>query len=365
MQPRVVPACQTPAKDGTVIVTNSAKAKSAQAQHARRRCCSTTRSTAPSATRPASACCRTTATASATPTSRMIDDEEHAAQQAGHRRAHHAVHRPLHHVLALRPLHARDQPARPSCRSSTAAITAEIDIFPGEPLNNKLAGNVVDLCPVGALCSKDFLYKQRVWFLKTQEERLPRLLDRAAASTSITTRTSSTACGRARTRRPRAISCATRAASAIHYVNAERPLPAAAGRASDGKRRRRGSSVMPDAAQRADRGRAARTAAAVAARAVAVPDLSRKRTCWPSSSRGCRPTCGCPSARCRSSARTTPIPKDRKGKPVEPVKFTIRAEKCPNRRGVEEVLQALPGRGDRLRPGCCDGAARAAARRCT
>src|SRR5438093_1625445 len=32
MQPKVVPACQTPAKDGTVIVTDSAKAKAAQAQ---------------------------------------------------------------------------------------------------------------------------------------------------------------------------------------------------------------------------------------------------------------------------------------------------------------------------------------------
>src|SRR4029077_15656260 len=32
MQPRVVPACQTPAKDGTVIVTNSPKAKAAQQQ---------------------------------------------------------------------------------------------------------------------------------------------------------------------------------------------------------------------------------------------------------------------------------------------------------------------------------------------
>src|SRR5205823_3071296 len=32
MQPKVVPACQTPAKNGTVIVTNSDKAKSAQAQ---------------------------------------------------------------------------------------------------------------------------------------------------------------------------------------------------------------------------------------------------------------------------------------------------------------------------------------------
>jgi NADH-quinone oxidoreductase subunit G len=42
----------------------------------------------------------------------------------------------------------------------------EIDIFPGKPLNNKLSGNVVDLCPVGALLEKDFLFKQRVWLLK-------------------------------------------------------------------------------------------------------------------------------------------------------------------------------------------------------
>ena len=42
----------------------------------------------------------------------------------------------------------------------------EIDIFEGFPLNNKLSGNVVDLCPVGALGDKDFLYKQRVWFMQ-------------------------------------------------------------------------------------------------------------------------------------------------------------------------------------------------------
>jgi len=41
----------------------------------------------------------------------------------------------------------------------------EIDVFPDVPCDNKLAGNVVDLCPVGALCSKDFLYKKRVWWL--------------------------------------------------------------------------------------------------------------------------------------------------------------------------------------------------------
>ncbi len=42
----------------------------------------------------------------------------------------------------------------------------EIDVFPGVPVNNELSGNVIDLCPVGALLDKDFLFRQRVWFLK-------------------------------------------------------------------------------------------------------------------------------------------------------------------------------------------------------
>jgi NADH-quinone oxidoreductase subunit G len=43
----------------------------------------------------------------------------------------------------------------------------EIDIFPGQPLANELSANVIDLCPVGALLDKDFLFAQRVWFLHT------------------------------------------------------------------------------------------------------------------------------------------------------------------------------------------------------
>lgn len=42
----------------------------------------------------------------------------------------------------------------------------EIDVFPGVPLDNELSANVIDLCPVGALLDKDFLFSQRVWFLK-------------------------------------------------------------------------------------------------------------------------------------------------------------------------------------------------------
>ena len=41
-----------------------------------------------------------------------------------------------------------------------------VDVFPGYPLQNPLSGNVVDICPVGALISEDFLYQARVWYEK-------------------------------------------------------------------------------------------------------------------------------------------------------------------------------------------------------
>jgi len=40
---------------------------------------------------------------------------------------------------------------------------AHIGIFEGRQLDHPWAGNVVDLCPVGSLLSKDFLNKARVW----------------------------------------------------------------------------------------------------------------------------------------------------------------------------------------------------------
>lgn len=49
----------------------------------------------------------------------------------------------------------------------------EIDVFPGEPLANKLQGNVVDICPVGCLLDKDFLFKQRVWELRSTNSVCP------------------------------------------------------------------------------------------------------------------------------------------------------------------------------------------------
>lgn len=42
-----------------------------------------------------------------------------------------------------------------------------ITIYPGKTLDSNYSLNTVDLCPVGALTSKDFRFKMRVWFLKS------------------------------------------------------------------------------------------------------------------------------------------------------------------------------------------------------
>jgi len=42
---------------------------------------------------------------------------------------------------------------------------AYIGVAQGQPLDHAWSGNVVDLCPVGALLSKDFLHKARAWDL--------------------------------------------------------------------------------------------------------------------------------------------------------------------------------------------------------
>jgi len=44
----------------------------------------------------------------------------------------------------------------------------EVTTFTGKSMDqNPFAGNVVDLCPVGALTSRDFRFKKRVWYLKS------------------------------------------------------------------------------------------------------------------------------------------------------------------------------------------------------
>lgn len=44
-----------------------------------------------------------------------------------------------------------------------------IDLYPGKTLDNPYSGNVIDICPVGALTEREFRFQCRVWYLSTQD----------------------------------------------------------------------------------------------------------------------------------------------------------------------------------------------------
>lgn len=50
--------------------------------------------------------------------------------------------------------------------TSGRGFRKKIVVFPGKELDNELSGNVIDLCPVGALLNKDNLHEERVWYWK-------------------------------------------------------------------------------------------------------------------------------------------------------------------------------------------------------
>ncbi len=50
---------------------------------------------------------------------------------------------------------------------------SEIGLFPGTELANKYSGNVVDICPVGALTDRDFRFAVRVWYLDSAKSVCP------------------------------------------------------------------------------------------------------------------------------------------------------------------------------------------------
>jgi NADH-quinone oxidoreductase subunit G len=163
MQPRLVPACQTPARDGTVVVTNSEKVKE------NRR---------------------------AVEEYLLLDHPVDCpiCDRAGecYLQDYYYQHGRAQRRDLPQPFTSRRKDLGPEvtlftdrcvmcsrCVRFTREVSgmgelqvvnrgnhAEIDVFPGFPIDNKLSGNVIDLCPVGALCSRDFLYQQRVWFLQ-------------------------------------------------------------------------------------------------------------------------------------------------------------------------------------------------------
>jgi NADH-quinone oxidoreductase subunit G len=50
---------------------------------------------------------------------------------------------------------------------------SEIEAAPGHPVDNPLMGNIVDICPVGALIDKDLMYTYRSWYLQRTDSICP------------------------------------------------------------------------------------------------------------------------------------------------------------------------------------------------
>src|SRR5690606_10963162 len=69
-------------------------------------------------------------------------------------------------ILCTRCVRFMDDVAEtPVLNISERGDRAYVGIDPDQPLDHPWAGNVVDLCPVGSLISKDFLHKARAWDL--------------------------------------------------------------------------------------------------------------------------------------------------------------------------------------------------------
>ena len=89
---------------------------------------------------------------------------------------------------------------RTRCSTSASAATARHRQVRGRATStHPWAGNVVDLCPVGALLSKDFLHKARAWELDRTRVGLPELLAGLQHRSSRRATTSWCACVRGRT----------------------------------------------------------------------------------------------------------------------------------------------------------------------
>ena len=166
MIPKMVPACQTPAKDGTVLVTNSDKVRAHQ-QMIMEYLLINHPLDCPTCDQ-AGQC--------------GLQDYSYHYGQASHRFVEDRTVNPRKDVSDQIQLNTDRCIMCTRCVRFTREITetselqvmrrghhAEIDVFPGEPVDNPLAGNVVDLCPVGALLDKDFLHKQRSWFLNKHD----------------------------------------------------------------------------------------------------------------------------------------------------------------------------------------------------
>jgi NADH-quinone oxidoreductase subunit G len=334
MQPRVVPACQTPAKDGTVIVTNGPKARAAQKQTLEDLLLNHPLD-CPVCDKAGECLLQDYSYRFGKSQSRMIDDKNTPPNKdyIGENIFLFADRC----IMCSRCVRfTREISGTAELQIINRGHHSEIDIFPGEPCNNHLATNVVDLCPVGALCSKDFMYKQRVWNLKSQKSVCPD----CSTGCSIHVDHNKQSVYRLRPRenaQAQGYFMCDLGRLGYHYINAPERLKKPIIR-RDGQE---ASPPWPDviAALRKDlMALATRKPGALAA--VLSPYLTCEEAFLLAKFlKGL-------SKQVRLVLGPVPVlgeddlyPKDVHGKPKQPVKFTIHAEKCPNRRGVEAVMR--------------------------
>jgi NADH-quinone oxidoreductase subunit G len=336
MQPKVVPACQTPAKHGTVVVTDSKKAKDAQAATLEYLLLNHPLD-CPVCDQAGECFLQDYSYKFGRSYSRLKDDKllrpdkDHVGEQI-------ALFTDRCVMCSRCVRFTREISGTGELQVIHRGDHSEIDIFPDQPCNNKLAGNVVDLCPVGALCSKDFLYKQRVWFLKSHQSVCPN----CSTGCSIVVDQNKDVVYRLRPRfNPQAqgyFMC-DEGRFGYKYINDDDRLISPIVRQGNRTIHAPWESVLP--ALRSDLA----TAAAVHPGATAAV-LSPWLTCE-EAYLAARFFKGL-SNQVRLALGPVPVvgeddqyPKGPHGEPPQPerVKFTIRAEKCPNRRGVEAILQ--------------------------
>jgi NADH-quinone oxidoreductase subunit G len=338
MQPKVVPGCQTPAKDGTVIITNSARAKHAQQQTLESLLLNHPLD-CPVCDKAGECLLQDYSYRFGRSGSRMIDPKN-LPPNKDYIGEHITLFADRCIMCSRCVRFTREISGTAELQVISRGHHSEIDIFPGQPVNNKLAGNVVDLCPVGALCSKDFLYKQRVWFLKDQKSVCPD----CSTGCSIFIDSNKDIVYRLRPREnPQAqghFMC-DEGRFDYPYINARERLRGPLYREGTALRSAPWEMAIP--ALRSDLVAAAqRNGAAIAV--VLSPYLTCEEAYLLATfTKGLAKDTRLYLGWVPLQGEDDTYPKDRKGKPVQPVKFTIRAEKCPNRRGVEEILKHFEG----------------------
>jgi NADH-quinone oxidoreductase subunit G len=341
MQPKVVPGCQTPVKDGTVIVTDSPRAKAAQGATLENLLLNHPLD-CPVCDKAGECKLQDYSFEYGKAQSRMVDEKNTPPNKPDiSERITLFTDRCIMCTRCVR--FTREVAGTAELMVTNRGHHEEIDVFPGSPLANKLSGNVVDLCPVGALGSKDFLYKQRVWYLKEEES----VCNGCSTGCAIHVDSNKDIVFRLKPRyNPLAqghFMC-DEGRYGYHYVNDDKRFGKPLERVEQGSFKAPGWAKVLGSIK-ADYTALAQTKPA-SAYAVFSPMMTVEEAYlfakWFKSL----------SSQTKLVMGVTPVegqddtfPKDRKGNVNDKTKarFTIRAEKAPNRVGVEAVLQHFQG----------------------